>query len=133
MTVVNGDELAAALADRFQRIVPEGFQVRDDDGMLWYSVDPALSFWGGGGSGSYVRLNFDSHHGPLNERVVAVSEHSLNELQDFVDEESALPWPGDRTVPLPHAEIIGTKLHLWFGDADAPVLECEPIDLRLLG
>ena len=99
MTVVNGDELAAALADRFQRIVPEGFQVRDDDGMLWYSVDPALSFWGGGGSGSYVRLNFDSHHGPLNERVVAVSEHSLNELQDFVDEESALPWPGEPHRP----------------------------------
>ncbi len=100
--------------------------------MLWYSVDPALSFWGGGGSGTYVRLNFDSHHGPLNERIVAVSEHSLNELQDFVDEESTLPRPGERTVPRAYASVIGDKLHLWFGDADAPVLECDPIDLTLL-
>ena len=61
-----------------------------------------------------------------------MSEHALDELQDFVDEESALPWPGERTVPRAHAEVIGTKLHLWFGDADAPVLECEPIDLTLL-
>ena len=34
-------KLARALADRFQRIVPEGFHVWEDDGMLWYSVDSA--------------------------------------------------------------------------------------------
>ena len=27
---------------------------------------------------------------------------------------------------------IEGKLHLWFGDADAPVLELEPIDLASL-
>jgi hypothetical protein len=39
------------------------------------------------------------------------------------------PWPGDRTAPCAHAKVVGDHLHLWFGDADAPLLECEPIKL----
>ena len=41
------------------------------------------------------------------------------------------PWSGERTVPSAHARVVGTTLHLWFGGADAPDLECEPIDLTL--
>ena len=58
-----------------------------------------------------------------------VAEEVLGQLQDKVDLESAKPWPGERTVPQAHSSVIDGMLHMWFGDADNPVLECEPIDL----
>ena len=131
MTVVNSIELARALADLFQRIVPEGFHVWEDDGMLWYSADSAVSGYGGGMSGSYIAENLGNGE-TMEERIRWCAEHALDELQDFVDERSAQPWPGDRAVPRAHAIVVGTMLHLGFGDADAPILECEPIDLTLL-
>ena len=100
--------------------------------MPWYSADSWVSGYSGGIAGSYIAENLGNGETP-EERIRWCAEHALDELQDFVDEESALPWPGERTVPRAHASVIGDKLRLWFGDADPPVLECEPIDLTLLG
>ena len=36
---VDVDRLTAILADRLSAIVPAGFHVEADDGMLWYSAD----------------------------------------------------------------------------------------------
>jgi len=128
---VDSDKLARALADRFQRIVPEGYHVYETDGMLWYHADPNAPFYGGGAAGCYIAENL-CHGDTVEERVAWCAEHALDELQDFVDEASTEPWPCERTVPRAHAAVIEGKLHLWFGDVDAPVLECEPIDLATL-
>lgn len=110
------DKLARALADRFQRIVPAGFDVDETNVRLWYLVD-APPHWVGD---------------TAEEQVAWLAEHALSAFQDYVDETSAEPWPGTRTVPRAHAAVIEGKLHLWFGDADNPILECEPIDLATL-
>jgi hypothetical protein len=128
---VDSEKLARALADRFQRIVPEGYYVYEDQGMIWYHGRPSPDGYGGSRSGSYIAENL--HYGDtLEERVAWCAEKALGELQDHVDETSTEPWPGQRTVPRAHAAAIEGKLHLWFGDADAPVLECEPIGLASL-
>jgi hypothetical protein len=122
--------LARALSDRLHRIVPKGFHVWEADGLLRYSADSPV--YGGGASGSYIAENL--HNGDtMDERICWCAEYVLGEFQDFVAETTTEPWPGGRTMPSAHARVIGNKLHLWFGDADAPVLECEPIDLALLG
>jgi hypothetical protein len=123
---VEPDRLARLLADRLNEIAPPGFRVVADGGMLFYSatgtVRPA------GSSGTHVRENFGDGP-PLAERIGAVSEQALDEFQDYVAEATARPWPGQRQVPAPHAEVRGSRVHLWCGAGDAPVLECGPIDV----
>ena len=122
------DRLAELLADRFAAIVPSGFQVSAENGMLRYS---SISTTGRGSSisGSYIAGNFGNGDTEA-DRITWCAEEVLGQLQDFVDEKSAEPWPGERTVPPAHAAVRGSRLHLWFGDADSPVLECEPIDIE---
>jgi len=128
---VDSDKLARALADRFQRIVPEGFHVYETDGMLWYHGRSSPDDYGGGVAGCYIAENLRNGD-TVEERVAWCAENALDELQDHVVEHSTKPWPGERTVPRAHAAVVEGKLHLWFGDVDAPVLECEPIDLATL-
>ncbi len=61
--VVDPDKLTAILADRLAAIIPDGFEVRASDGMLWYSYDAGrfpgqLNRYDAGGAGTYVRHNF---------------------------------------------------------------------------
>jgi limonene-1,2-epoxide hydrolase len=125
---MDGNELAQALADRFRRMIPEGFEVWEEDGRVWYSAGFS-SYWGGGRTGSFVRLNFDNDNGPVEARIQRIAEDTLNELQDFIDEESTEPWPGTRTVPRAQAEIRDGQLFLWFDDSGVVMLESEPIVL----
>jgi len=128
---VDSHKLARALADRFQRVVPKGYQVYEDQGMIWYYGRSSPDGYGGGSSGSYIAENL--HYGDtVEEQVAWCAEQALSALQDHVDETSTEPWPGKRTVPQAHAAVIEGKLHMWFGDADSPVLECQPIDLASL-
>jgi len=125
---VDPDKLARALANRFQRIVLEGYFVYEDRGMLWYHSDPNAPYYGGSVSGSYIVENLGNGE-TVEEQVAWCAEHALDELQDHVDEHSTEPWPGKRAVPRAHAAVVEGTLRMWFGDADGPVLECEPIDL----
>ena len=130
---MDSEKLARALGDRFQQIVPKGYQVYEDQGMIWYHGRSSPDGYGGSRSGSYIAENL--HYGDtVEEQVTWCAEHALSELQDYLDETSTEPWPGERTLPVPkaHAAVIEGKVHMWFGDADAPVLECEPIDIATL-
>jgi hypothetical protein len=134
---VDADRLAEALARRLAAIVPDGFHVRADDGMLWYSSDPGrfpgqLSNYQVGSSGTYVRDNLDTRDDTAEDRVTVVAAQALDELQDYVDEASHDPWPGVRKPPRPHADIREQALYLWYGgpDISSPaILACEPIPL----
>jgi len=131
LAVVDGDQLARELAERFQRIVPEGFHVWEHDGMPRYSADPSVSVYGVGTAGSFIAENLNCGD-TMEERTAWCAENALGELQDFVAEKTTEPWPGERTLPLPHAKVTEGKLHLWFGDESTPVLVCEPIDIATL-
>jgi hypothetical protein len=124
---VEPHRLAQLLADRLNEIAPPGFRVVADGGMLFYSATGTVR--AAGTSGTHVRDNFD-YGQPLAERIRAVSEQALDEFQDYVDEATTEPWPGQRQVPRAHAEVRSSRVHLWYGPADAPILECGPIDTR---
>jgi hypothetical protein len=134
---VDADRLTQVLAGRLAAIVPEGFQVEASDGMIWYSADHGRfpgqqGDYRTGTSGTHVRLNFGVGDQTAGERLVRVAAQALSELQDYVDEATHEPWPGERTPPQAYAEIRDAVLRLWFGEAGAAgrvVLGCDPIPL----
>jgi hypothetical protein len=134
---VDADRLTQMLAGRLAAIVPEGFQVGAADGMLWYSADHGRfpgqrGDYQTGMSGTHVRLNFDVDGRTAGERLVSVAAQALSELQDYVDEATHEPWPGERTPPQARAEIRDAALRLWYGEPGAGgrvVLGCDPIPL----
>lgn len=133
---VDPDELAGLVAHRLQRIVPPGFHVDFSDGMLWYTSDEGrfpgqTNSYQAGSSGTYFRDNFSGHGGTVEERIVGVCRQALDELQDYVDEASHDPWPGEIRPPEAQAEIRGSSLHLWYSYAGVVFGECEAIPLDL--
>lgn len=130
---VDADELGRLLEDRLGKVVPPGFQVAySEDGLLRYTSDPGRfpghpGTYQAGASGTYVRDNFTLWGDTDPERVVGACRQALDELQDYIDEASHAPWPGDRTPPRPFAELRGAEFVWGYGAPDAPVLECEPI------
>jgi hypothetical protein len=134
---VDVERLTLVLAGRLAAIVPAGFSITARDGMLWYAAE-AGRFPGQSGnyqvgySGTCVRDNYGAHGETAEERLTGVAAQALDELQDFVDEATHDPWPGDRTPPRAYAQVRGHALHLWYGGPDTGsdvVLACEPIPL----
>jgi hypothetical protein len=140
--VVDPDKLTAVLATRLAAIVPDGFEVRAEDGMLWYTYAAGqfpgqLNRYNAGGAGTYVRDNFDASREDSSDADSAawVGSQALDGLQDVIDEATHDPWPGTASPPKPYGQIRGEMLHLWYGGpdiSDDPVLACEPIPLASL-
>jgi len=134
---VDADRLTETLASRLTAILPDGFHVEASDGMLWYSADEGrfpgqLSNYDVGRVGTHVRDNLEAYGDTAEERVAGIAAQALDELQDYVDEASHDPWPGNGTPPRPFAEVRGQALHLWYGGPDITspvVLACESIPL----
>jgi hypothetical protein len=138
---VDLDKLTVILASRMAAIVPAGFNVEAADGMLRYSADEGrfpgqLGNYRVGRSGTHVRGNFDVHGQTDEDRIAGVAAYALDQLQDYIDEATHDPWPGERAQPRAYAQVRDRTLHLWYGgpdiDSDA-VLACEPIPLAHLG
>jgi hypothetical protein len=134
---VDLSKLTVSLADRMTAIVPDGFHVEAAEGMLWYSADKSR-FPGQAGnyqvgrSGTYVRDNFNAHGQTDEDRIAGVAAQALDELQDYIDEATHDPWPGESAPPGAHAQVRDQILHLWYGGPDidsGAVLACEPIPL----
>jgi hypothetical protein len=132
---VDADDLGHLLADRLSRMVPPGFHVAySDDGLLRYSADPGrfpgqTGDYRVGQTGVRVRDNFDLWGQTVEERVLYACVQALDDLQDYIDEATHDPWPGDSTPPQPYAEIRDARVILGYGTPGATVLGCEPIPL----
>lgn len=134
---VDPDRFAARLAARLAAIVPAGFQVTLEDDMLWFRSDEGRfpgqqGDYHTGSSGIWAQEDFLTcmeYQGTAEECVADAARHALDALQDYVAEATHEPWPGERTMPEPHAEVRGSMLHLWYGAADDAVLACEPMPL----
>jgi len=126
------------LADRLGAIVPDGFDVRAEEGTLWYTA-AAERFPGqsgnylGGGAVTDVGVNFSAGGSTDQERLVWVAKLVLDDLQDVVDEQTHDPWPGDTTPPSAYAQICDSMLHLWYGGTDEVVLACDRYRLPTSG
>src|SRR5262245_16198935 len=113
---IDPDKFTVSLAARLAAIVPSGFPVRAADGMLWYSADAGrfpgqLNNYHVGLAGTYVRVNFDAHEDESDaDRIAWVGRQALDELQDFIDEATHDPWPGNVTPPRPYGQARGEML-----------------------
>lgn len=97
-----------SVSHRMTAIVPDGFHVEAAEGMLWYCADKGR-FPGQAGnyqvgrSGTYVRDNFNAHGQTDEDRIAGVAAQALDELQDYIDEATHDPWPGESAPPGAHA------------------------------
>jgi hypothetical protein len=62
-----------------------------------------------------VRGNFDVHGQTDEDRIAGVAAQALDQLQDYIDEATHDPWPGERAQPRAYAHVRDRTLHLWFG------------------
>jgi hypothetical protein len=135
---VNIEKFLEVLAARLDAVVPDDYEVNSDGDMLWF----------GSHSGSYARHAYETYLDHLDdmrephpgrdprfepithdEVIAAVATKAMDELQDTVDENTREPWPGNRTVPRPHAIVENGVLLMWFGDRIQPALRLDPIEL----
>jgi hypothetical protein len=118
--------LTKAVAARLRQVAPHRAMVTIEDvGFIRIGDRP--------GTGAGIGLtpaNLDESRTDA-ERVLGVVGSALASAQDEFAEISTDPWPvfGPGSLPDPHAELSDdqTVIRLWFGDADRPVLELEPL------
>jgi len=68
------------------------------------------------------------------EQLQAVVLELLTQVQDLVTETSTMPWPlvvvdGRKNFACPDAVVEGARLHMWYGDRDAPTVTVPSVDL----
>ena len=126
--------LAQVLARHLTKVVPPGFHVTANEAKLIYSSDSGRfpgqqGDYRVGTAATLLDQSFSEDERVNEAKVVQIAFNVLDDLQDYVDEASHEPWPGDRSPPRPHAEIRGPFLHMWYGEPEAPALACDPIAL----
>jgi len=121
---MEADDLTRLLAERLTKIAPPGFRAVAEGAMLFYASRL-------GSAATDIGGIFDAlEDEPLAERVCSACQTALDGFQDVVDEITTEPWPGTGgQVPPAYAEVRGSRVHMWYGSADLPVLECEPLEL----
>jgi hypothetical protein len=121
---VSPDRFAAAVATRLNSVVPAGLSVRaEGSGVCLY--DPES--WGASWAADILT---DDDGRSIVELVETAAYAIMNSIQDEVMESTKEQWPlGPRGAAEPEARVIGEQLHLWFGDAAAPILRLEPVQL----
>ncbi len=136
---VDVDAFAALLAARLAAIVPEGFHVTLAGDMLWFRSDQGRfpgqqGDYNVGSTGTWPQQDFmtcTEYEGTAEECAADVARHALDVLQDYIAEAIHEPWPGQRAMPEPRAQVRGSVLHLWYGGPAGVVLACEPIPLAV--
>lgn len=115
-----------AFLTQMSAVMPPGYRLELDGEILW------LTSPDGGRAGSSSHWLIEDVMSE--EDVVTGAVQSLNQIQQEIAEETIEPWPAAsgpkyRGFPEPGGQIVGDRLHLWFGDREEPVLELQPIDL----
>jgi len=120
--------LAHELARRMREVVPRGVEITVEGDMIWFQSAEAP-----GKAGTYACQWLYEGQGDEASRLAEACWRALDDLQDYVDESTADPWPGTRGVPGVRARVEGDVVVLWCGDAERPVLQLESLPLHVLG
>jgi hypothetical protein len=122
-------ELAVALADRLNQIVPAGFSVRSEG----VSVNVYHDGQDLGGSPA-LEILADRDGRGIDKKIETAVRAVLSDVQDRIIEASKGPWPGESgrgaDLPMPDCQVRGDRLRLWFGEENAPAISVAPIALR---
>jgi hypothetical protein len=126
MLSVSSRDLAVALADRLNDIVPPGFVVRAQDSDLVVIHDGQVV---GVSGGPTIMDNANAIMYPRENLETAVRA-TLSGVQDYIAEATTEPWPGSGgTQPNSDARVDDDRVQMWFGSEEAPLIRLRPIDL----
>lgn len=123
MRTVSSPELALALAERLNPVVPPGFAVHaiDADLVVLHNGETM------GASGAPSIMETVEALREPRENLETAVRASLSGVQDLIADASTEPWPGTRIQPNPDARVEDDTVTMWFGDEDDPVLTLPPI------
>jgi hypothetical protein len=119
---MESEVLAQELFERMKEVVPPGITLSVEGDMLVFRSD-----FDTGSSGSYACQWLYEGTGRPSELVRDACWHAFSDLQDFVDEKTAEPWPGLKSPPTPYARIENDSVIIWFGDPQSPDLAIRPL------
>lgn len=120
---MDGIAVAEALALRLREVVPPGYLIEADAGLigicpagsstLWCAIDIAAVVDQGGDAEYFIR---------------AACYFGLGTVQDMIMEHTTELWPG--TVPtVPGVAIESGMVRLWYGDENRTLLHLRAIEL----
>lgn len=111
--------LATALARRLAPHAPDA--LRADFLAAWLAGEMAWA------------LEHEELHLGINRAIEEAAESALEHFQNAVAEVTGEPFPARAPdSPRAGASVVGKHLRLWFGAADSPALELEPVTLEEL-
>ena len=99
------------------------------DGVEVYAGDGRITVWGA--TIDAARLTDEL---VFEDELLDQARDTLDRLQTEIAHNTTEPWParagrGYRGgLPVPHAELVEDRLHLWFGPRDHPILKFTPLD-----
>jgi hypothetical protein len=121
---MDGERLAVELASRMHEAVPVGLSVGADADMLWFLIEGKRC------GGSYACRWPKNGQDSVEDLTIRACELALNDLQDFVTEKTAEPWPAtEGRPPRPVVCLVGRAIEMWFGSRDHPVARLRPLAL----
>ncbi|HEX2131663.1 MAG TPA: hypothetical protein VHH15_08870 [Actinophytocola sp.] len=125
MLSVSSRELAAALAERLNAVVPAGFVVHPEDAELVVFHDGQQL----GISGAPAIIETAEALKEPQESLETAVRAALSAVQDYIAETTTEPWPapGGTVQPNPDARVSADTVEMWFGDEAAPVLRLPPL------
>ena len=98
--------LATKLASALAEIVPDGFRVYEEQGMV--VIDD-----GRVRAASEVAEIIDQP-GDIMRLAETVSENALSHVQDYIAEALTTPWPNERgQLPAPKVRVTKDRIELW--------------------
>lgn len=131
-------KLATALTAALRPVMPSNMQVYTDGATVVVRAEGV----GVAGGPTHIDLQqvawFDLGIVPVpdarkeREMLVGAVLVVLEQVQEFVAEATTEPWPGERSMPPPHASISHGHIHCRYGSAARPVLTLRPIPLATL-
>jgi hypothetical protein len=122
MTRISPQKLAKALVLRLSAVVPAQFQLSTRGDRLHVDLRGEMS--------SILSLNIvEDESRDLDKRLQTAVWSVINSLQNDISEDLRTPWPSidGRTMAMPEVHSDGVWVHLWYGDAAAPVLKMPAI------
>lgn len=128
--------VAHAMVTLLAPVLPMGIAVREADHVI---VVTGAERGPGAGWGEEVvlvdqlyHLGLDSAEEPR-ERLINACRVILERVQECVAEATAIPWPGEKSMPEPHVTIRDGSLICRYGSINDPVLVLPPVPLHALG
>jgi hypothetical protein len=128
--MITGTMLASMLSDRIALVLPRGFTVSAEDGVVHF--ESLAAPWR---ADSFVAelLKADDH-----ASLVAAAWNVLSTAQDYVSQVTREQWPppsrggNENDQGVPYAAVDGQALRLGFKQGDSYLLELPPVPLAAL-